>query len=95
MSEPQGFEKLKAKMLAEPLVPAGALLTTAILCGAFYNFRRGNKKMTNYMMRGRVAAQGATMGFVAYGAYFTALDRKEYDDSGYVGNLGHSSPAQK
>ncbi|RZB39159.1 HIG1 domain family member 2A, mitochondrial [Asbolus verrucosus] len=54
-------EKLYRKISENPLVPIGCLATTAALCYGLWNFRLGNKQMSQYMMRTRIAAQGFTV----------------------------------
>mmetsp|Transcript_7514 Transcript_7514/g.9552 ORF Transcript_7514/g.9552 Transcript_7514/m.9552 type:complete len:97 (+) Transcript_7514:307-597(+) len=89
--ELQGLEKLKYKLKAEPLVPLGCMLTAGILVGGLVSMKRGNKVMAQKMLRARVLAQFGTMVAIGYGAYYTAMNREEYDDSQYVGNLGNSN----
>ena len=40
---------------------SGALVTTGFLSYGLYSFRRGEKQMSQVMMRGRVLAQGFTV----------------------------------
>mmetsp|Transcript_12620 Transcript_12620/g.32220 ORF Transcript_12620/g.32220 Transcript_12620/m.32220 type:complete len:104 (-) Transcript_12620:332-643(-) len=81
-------DKLLRKISAEPLVPIGCLVTAGVLAGGIISFKRGNPKLSQKMMRYRVIAQTATLGALAYGAYVSAMNREEYSDEGYTGNLG-------
>lgn len=49
------------KFSKNPWVPAGAILTAAVLAGGIAAFQRGNVIWSQRMMRARVAAQGATI----------------------------------
>lgn len=51
------------------LIFAGSLATLSALLYGLWSFRTGNKKMSQYMMRTRVAAQGFTVVAVAGGIY--------------------------
>jgi len=62
------FDKGIRKCKENPFVPIGALLTTAFLAGGFRAFQRGEKHKMQYMMRGRVVAQGFTL-VVILGSY--------------------------
>mmetsp|Transcript_18157 Transcript_18157/g.35667 ORF Transcript_18157/g.35667 Transcript_18157/m.35667 type:complete len:96 (+) Transcript_18157:136-423(+) len=80
-------DKIVSKLYAEPLVPLGCLVTAGVLIGGVVSFKNGNKVLSQRMMRARVLAQGATLGALAYGAYLSAQNKKDFDDSGYQGNL--------
>ncbi|KAL2717883.1 hypothetical protein V1478_011759 [Vespula squamosa] len=56
-------EKLFRKVRENPFVPIGTFATVSALVYGLYNFSIGNRKMSQYMMRTRVAAQAFT--FVA------------------------------
>ncbi|KAF7412679.1 hypothetical protein HZH66_001575 [Vespula vulgaris] len=56
-------DKLYRKVRENPFVPIGTLATVSALVYGLYNFSVGNRKMSQYMMRTRVAAQAFT--FVA------------------------------
>ncbi|XP_044755901.1 HIG1 domain family member 2A, mitochondrial [Coccinella septempunctata] len=54
-------EKLMKKLKENPFVPVGAILTTVCLSYGLYSYRTGKAKMSQLMMRSRVAAQGFTV----------------------------------
>ncbi|CRL04056.1 CLUMA_CG017169, isoform A [Clunio marinus] len=54
-------EKFIRKFKSNPLVPTGCLLTAAALTYGLYSFRKGERKMSQMMMRVRIAAQGFTV----------------------------------
>lgn len=60
-----GREKSMEQFRKNPLVPIGALTTAAILVGGLLSFRVGNIQLSQYMMRARVVAQGATLGILS------------------------------
>lgn len=60
-----GREKSMEEFRKNPLVPIGALTTAAILVGGLMSFRVGNIQLSQYMMRARVVAQGATLGILS------------------------------
>ncbi|XP_022209080.1 HIG1 domain family member 2A, mitochondrial [Drosophila obscura] len=69
-------EKLKRKIKENPLVPIGCLATTAALTMGLYNFRTGNRKMSQIMMRTRIAAQGFTVAALIVGVVMTYGEKK-------------------
>ncbi|XP_016972218.1 HIG1 domain family member 2A, mitochondrial [Drosophila rhopaloa] len=69
-------EKLQRKIKENPLVPLGCLATTAALTAGLYNFRTGNRKMSQLMMRTRIAAQGFTVFALIVGVVMTYTDKK-------------------
>ncbi|XP_046390739.1 HIG1 domain family member 2A, mitochondrial [Ischnura elegans] len=54
-------EKLLRKVKENPLVPIGCLATAGALSYGLWSFRKGNRQMSQYMMRLRVVAQGFTL----------------------------------
>ncbi|EFA09681.1 HIG1 domain family member 2A, mitochondrial [Tribolium castaneum] len=54
-------EKLLRKIKENPMIPIGCLATTCALCYGLWSFRTGNRKMSQYMMRTRIVAQGFTV----------------------------------
>ncbi|XP_013115215.1 HIG1 domain family member 2A, mitochondrial [Stomoxys calcitrans] len=54
-------EKMMRKIKENPLVPIGCVATGCALCYGLYNFRTGNRRMSQMMMRARIAAQGFTV----------------------------------
>mmetsp|Transcript_38313 Transcript_38313/g.28218 ORF Transcript_38313/g.28218 Transcript_38313/m.28218 type:complete len:97 (+) Transcript_38313:77-367(+) len=63
------FEKAVRKCTNEPLVPIGALVTTAFLVQGLRAFHSGQKKVAQQLMRGRVVAQMFTVIAMGFGAY--------------------------
>ena len=64
------IEKGLRKCKDEPLVPLGALATTAFLTAGFRAFIRGESNKAQVFMRGRVLAQGFTVAAMCVGAFF-------------------------
>ncbi|XP_037938081.1 HIG1 domain family member 2A, mitochondrial [Teleopsis dalmanni] len=64
-------EKMLRKIKSNPLVPIGCLATAAALSVGLYNFRTGNRKMSQLMMRARIAAQGFTVIALVTGVVLT------------------------
>ncbi|KAF2904144.1 hypothetical protein ILUMI_02033 [Ignelater luminosus] len=54
-------EKFQRKVLENPFVPIGCLATLGALSYGLWSFRQGRSKMSQYMMRTRIAAQGFTI----------------------------------
>lgn len=54
-------EKFMRKFQQNPFVPIGCLATAGALSYGLWNFRHGREKMSQYMMRTRIAAQGFTV----------------------------------
>lgn len=54
-------EKFMRKFKQNPFVPIGCLATAGALSYGLWNFRHGRYKMSQYMMRTRIAAQGFTV----------------------------------
>ncbi|BFG01575.1 HIG1 domain family member 2A mitochondrial [Drosophila madeirensis] len=69
-------EKLQRKIKENPLVPLGCIATTAALTMGLYNFRTGNRKMSQMMMRTRIAAQGFTVAALIVGVVMTYGEKK-------------------
>ncbi|KAL1122816.1 hypothetical protein AAG570_003142 [Ranatra chinensis] len=71
---PETFsEKLMRRTKENPFVPIGALLTVGCLSMGLYSFRRGEKRMSQLMMRGRILAQGFTVAALIGGVALTAM----------------------
>ena len=49
------------KLIEQPAVTGGCLLTTAMLVGGLASFRKGNAQRSQQMMRARVVMQGLTL----------------------------------
>ena len=63
------YEKLVRKSKEEPLVPIGIGLTTLALVGGLTSFGMNKRHLYQRFMWSRIAAQGATVGILIYGAY--------------------------
>ncbi|XP_063988679.1 HIG1 domain family member 2A, mitochondrial [Diachasmimorpha longicaudata] len=61
------FDKFIRKIKEQPLVPAGCAVATGALCYGLWSFKEGNKRMSQYMMRTRVIAQGFTVAVAVLG----------------------------
>ncbi|CAH1155969.1 unnamed protein product [Phaedon cochleariae] len=55
------YQKLIRKFNENPFVPIGCLATAGALVYGIWSFRTGQRKMSQYMMRTRVVAQGLTI----------------------------------
>mmetsp|Transcript_48319 Transcript_48319/g.75457 ORF Transcript_48319/g.75457 Transcript_48319/m.75457 type:complete len:95 (-) Transcript_48319:185-469(-) len=44
-----------------PVIPLGCVVTAGVLGSGFYQFKKGNKKTSQLLMRARVAAQAVTI----------------------------------
>ena len=76
------------KIIQDPFVPFGCLVTAGVLTAALHSFYVGNKRRSNILLRARVAAQTVTIGFVAYGVWKAAAEgRSPFMDKDYQGNL--------
>ncbi|XP_055846731.1 HIG1 domain family member 2A, mitochondrial [Episyrphus balteatus] len=64
-------EKMLRKMKSNPVVPIGCLATAGALGYGLYNFRTGNRKMSQMMMRTRIGAQAFTLVALIVGVVFT------------------------
>jgi hypoxia induced protein len=53
--------ELQAERESTPPHFIGTLLTAGVLCAGLVAFRMGNSQVQNYLMKARVAAQGATL----------------------------------
>ncbi|KAK9890664.1 hypothetical protein WA026_012021 [Henosepilachna vigintioctopunctata] len=54
-------EKFIRKLKENPLVPIGCIVTSCCLGFGLYTFKTGDRRMSQLMMRSRVAAQGFTV----------------------------------
>ncbi|XP_002740038.1 HIG1 domain family member 2A, mitochondrial-like [Saccoglossus kowalevskii] len=58
----EGFkEKLTRKVKENPFIPIGMLATTTALTWGLVQFRKGNTRNSQMMMRMRIGAQGFTV----------------------------------
>ncbi|KAK0074183.1 hypothetical protein PV325_008667 [Microctonus aethiopoides] len=78
------MERLKRKCKEAPLVPIGCLTTASVLAYGIICFKRGDKKMSQYMMRARVTAQGFTVVVAVVSTMMAAqkLKTKEAEEAG-------------
>ncbi|CAN0426259.1 unnamed protein product, partial [Ascophyllum nodosum] len=58
---PPFADKFMTKAKKDPLVPIGALATLGFLVSGIYSFKKGNRHLSQKLMRGRVLAQGFTV----------------------------------
>ncbi|GFG28518.1 hypothetical protein Cfor_06390 [Coptotermes formosanus] len=54
-------QKFMRKLKDNPFVPIGCLMTFGALSYGLWSFRKGERQMSQYMMRARVLAQGFTI----------------------------------
>ncbi|XP_031842485.1 HIG1 domain family member 2A, mitochondrial [Nomia melanderi] len=74
---PETFlEKAKRKTKENPLVPIGTLATISALSYGLYSFSKGDRVMSQYMMRARVGAQAFTICCMV-GGYIIAVRKQE------------------
>ncbi|XP_055911874.1 HIG1 domain family member 2A, mitochondrial [Eupeodes corollae] len=64
-------EKMIRKIKSNPVVPIGCLATAGALGYGLYNFRTGNRKMSQMMMRTRIGAQAFTLVALITGVVLT------------------------
>jgi len=65
-------EKIRRKTLENPFVPAGALVTTVILGIGLWTMKTKNTRLSQKMMRARVAAQFSTIAALVGGMIYAA-----------------------
>ncbi|XP_047110625.1 HIG1 domain family member 2A, mitochondrial [Schistocerca piceifrons] len=65
-------EKFARKVSENPLVPIGCLATFCALSYGLWSFRTGQRRMSQYMMRLRIAAQGITIAALIVGLGISA-----------------------
>ncbi|XP_076651646.1 HIG1 domain family member 2A, mitochondrial [Halictus rubicundus] len=70
-------EKLIRKTKENPLVPLGTVATLSALTIGLWHFYVGNTKMSQYMMRARVGAQGFTLLSIVAGLLLTARKQEK------------------
>ncbi|XP_029045859.1 HIG1 domain family member 2A, mitochondrial [Osmia bicornis bicornis] len=71
------WEKFRRKLIENPAVPIGTVATTAALTYGLFSFYQGNKIMSQYMMRARVAAQSFTILSMALGFVIVATRQEK------------------
>ncbi|XP_073997974.1 HIG1 domain family member 2A, mitochondrial [Rhodnius prolixus] len=70
-----GQEKLWRKVKENPFVPIGALVTVGCLSFGLYSFRKGERRMSQMMMRARIVAQGFTVLALVGGITMAAMKK--------------------
>ncbi|NWQ82713.1 HIG2A protein, partial [Columbina picui] len=74
----EGFgEKFLRKTRENPLVPLGCLCTLGVLTYGLINFKRGNTRRSQLMMRARILAQGFTFAALLGGMALTAMKSRQ------------------
>ncbi|XP_062501578.1 HIG1 domain family member 2A, mitochondrial-like [Corticium candelabrum] len=68
-------QRLIRRIKENPFVPMGLLGTVAALTYGLASFKRGRVQMSQYMMRVRVLAQGATVLAILIGVGLSAVKR--------------------
>ncbi|XP_055713408.1 HIG1 domain family member 2A, mitochondrial [Phlebotomus papatasi] len=68
-------EKMLRKIKENPLVPMGCMATIGALSYGLWNFRRGEQKISQYMMRTRIIAQGFTVVALMVGVVLTTMKK--------------------
>uniref|UniRef100_A0A1L8DZU5 Putative hig1 domain family member 2a mitochondrial n=1 Tax=Nyssomyia neivai TaxID=330878 RepID=A0A1L8DZU5_9DIPT len=68
-------DKMIRKIKENPLVPIGCLATAGALTYGLWNFRRGNQRTAQLMMRTRIIAQGLTVVALMVGVVLTTLKK--------------------
>ncbi|KAG9234653.1 putative altered inheritance of mitochondria protein 31, mitochondrial [Amylocarpus encephaloides] len=82
--EENRWQKLKRRVMEEPLIPLGCLLTSAAIIGATKSIRAGDHNKTQRMFRARIIAQGFTLLAMVAGSVYWDSDRrkrKEFDSA--------------
>ncbi|KAJ8876202.1 hypothetical protein PR048_024112 [Dryococelus australis] len=72
-------EKFARKFKENPFVPVGCVATAGILLYGLWCFRGGRSKMSQYMMRARIAAQGFTVIALVVGIGISAVKVTKLD----------------
>lgn len=69
------LQKAQRKFTHEPLIPLGTLLTVAFLGAGLRAFHSGKSKQAQYLMRGRVLAQGFTVVVFLSGSFLGLINK--------------------
>ena len=69
LEEKTFWERIKFHCAEQPLVPIGAILTSAAVVLAAQNIRLGNQRKAQYYFRWRVGLQGATLIALVAGSF--------------------------
>lgn len=73
---PENFrEKFIRKTKENPLVPIGLLATVAILVNGVRSMTKGDRQMSQKMMRARVVAQGFTVAALVGGIMWSTMKK--------------------
>lgn len=79
------WQKAQRKFSKEPLIPLGTLMTVAFLGAGLRAFHTGQSRQAQYLMRGRVLAQGFTVVVFLAGTAIGLIDKgerhKSYDEN--------------
>ncbi|XP_062539666.1 HIG1 domain family member 2A, mitochondrial [Armigeres subalbatus] len=70
-------EKMSRKLHENPLVPIGCFATLCALGYGLWSFRKGQRQMSQYMMRTRILAQGFTVVALIVGVGMTYTKKNE------------------
>lgn len=83
------MQKAKRKFSQDPLIPLGALATVAFLGKGLQAFHSGQARQAQYLMRGRVLAQGFTVAVFLAGSFFGIISKspRETMDEGKLAKL--------
>ncbi|XP_065546821.1 HIG1 domain family member 2A, mitochondrial [Lathamus discolor] len=74
----EGFgDKFLRKTRENPLVPLGCLCTVGVLTYGLINFKRGDTRKSQLMMRARILAQGLTFAALLGGMAVTAMKSRK------------------
>ena len=71
------LEKMQRKFSAEPFIPIGTLLTVGFLGAGLRAFHSGKSRTAQYLMRGRVLAQGFTVAVFLAGSFMGLVNKGE------------------
>lgn len=71
------LQKLRRRIVEEPLIPLGCLLTCWALFGATKAIRSGDHNVANQMFRRRIYAQGFTVIAMVIGSIYWQADREK------------------
>ncbi|XP_018335829.1 HIG1 domain family member 2A, mitochondrial isoform X2 [Agrilus planipennis] len=66
------LEKFNRKFKENPFVPIGCLATATALVVGLWSFKAGKRKLSQYMMRTRILAQGFTVFAIVLGIGISA-----------------------
>lgn len=71
------LQKAQRKFTDEPFIPLGTLMTVAFLGAGLRAFHTGESRKAQFLMRGRVLAQGFTVAVFLAGSYFGFISKGE------------------